>query len=509
MVIVHLSGGLGNQLFQYAVGRFLAHKLNTELKLDLSSAKISLNPKDHKHYRLGEFNITENFATPEEIARVKANGIIPPPLPNLENFQRDIYIQGHHFHDEKYFNEIADIIRKELTLKNPLHTNSAAWEKKILAAENSIALHVRHGDYLNGNHIHIAGAIPLAYYRICVAELKKFFPNVTVFVFSDDLNWARENLKLDVPTEFVADCESDNEEFYLMSLCKHIAIANSTFSWWVAWLNPNPDKKVFTPNPQFRSSLWAFGISESWIKIPVDYEDLPVDCPPLLSIVVHVKNQADNLPLMLSKIFNQSFKDFELILIDDGSTDGSELICRQASLNKKVTLIASNSDVGKSKAFTSGLDYARGEYVLFLSGNDLIFSNTVHLLCKMYSLRAADVICSVKQLEENSAGNVTINGLADKKFFQRVDEQFKNLNAPMPFKSGDLFQKLMMIATRTVNASIGTKFFRRDFLIKNSLRFNENIAADCELPFVVNAMMLCDEILFMPNPFYVTLKSFA
>ncbi len=118
----------------------------------------------------------------------------------------------------------------------------------------------------------------------------------------------------------------------------------------------------------------------------------------------------------------------------------------------------------------------------------------------MYSLRAADVICSVQQLEENSAGNVTIGGLADKKFFHRVDEQFKNLNAPMPFKSDNLFQKLMMIGTRAVNASIGTKFFRRDFLIKNSLRFNENLGL-YRLPFVVNALMLCDEILFMPNPF--------
>ena len=234
MVIVNLSGGLGNQLFQYAVGRFLAHKLNTELKLDLSSAKVSLNPKGHSNYRLGDFNITENFAAPEEIANVKANGIIPPPLPNLENFERDIYIQGHWMHDERYFVNIIDIIRQELTLKNPLHTNSAAWEKKILAAENSIALHIRHGDYLKVEYIHIAGAIPLAYYRTCVAELKKFCPNVTAFVFSDDLNWTRENLKLDVPTEFVADCESDNEEFYLMSLCKHIAIANSTFSWWAA-----------------------------------------------------------------------------------------------------------------------------------------------------------------------------------------------------------------------------------------------------------------------------------
>lgn len=76
-----------------------------------------------------------------------------------------------------------------------------------------------------------------------MAELKKTFSNLTAFVFSDDLEWVKENLKLDVPMEFVANCESDNEEFHLMSLCEHTIIANNTFSRWAAWLNFNPEKK--------------------------------------------------------------------------------------------------------------------------------------------------------------------------------------------------------------------------------------------------------------------------
>ena len=162
MVIVNLSGGLGNQLFQYAAAKSVAQKLNTELKLDLTSAKVSLNPKGHGHYRLGDFNITENIATPEEIAHVKTTGIIPPPLPKLDDCQRDIFIQGHWFHGEEAFKDVVGLLRKEFTLKKILHKNSAAWKKKILAAECSVALHVRHGDYLKGSNIHIAGAIPLA-----------------------------------------------------------------------------------------------------------------------------------------------------------------------------------------------------------------------------------------------------------------------------------------------------------------------------------------------------------
>lgn len=112
MVIVRLGGGLGNQLYQYAVGRMLACRLNTELKLDLSVAKISFKADRHDRYRLGDFNVQENFATPEEIARVRKTGIIPPPFPRLENVQGDILIKDNWMHGEEFFLAIAYIIRR-------------------------------------------------------------------------------------------------------------------------------------------------------------------------------------------------------------------------------------------------------------------------------------------------------------------------------------------------------------------------------------------------------------
>ena len=503
MVIVELSGGLGNQLFQYAVSRCLALKLNTELKLDLSKAKVSLNPKGHGNYRLGDFNIQENFATSEEVAHVKATGLIAPPFPNPEGFQRDVFIWGHAFHSENAFIEADDIIRREFTLKNPLHRISAAWEKKILATENSVALHIRHGDYVK--LVHITGLIPLDYYKICVAELKKFFPNLKAFIFSEDLDWVRENLKLDIPMEFVEDCESDNEEFYLMSLCKHTVIANSTFSWWAAWLNPNPNKRVFAPLPWARSGLWDNGIPTSWTRVSVDYENNPVDCPPLLSIIVYTRNNVANLGLMLSSVFNQTFRDYELLIIDDASTDGSENIFRQIHINNKMTLITSGGGhINKAVALNKGLDYARGEYVLFLNGDEIIFSDTVHVLCQIYSSRKADIISSVQYLEENPEGNLGIVNIQGKRFFNRVDKQFETLNTPQFFQDYNLRQKISMIGTQVFNTLLGTKFFRRDFLEKNSIRFNENIKTDFELHFVTNAVMASKEIIFIPNLFLVT-----
>ena len=502
MVIVELSGGLGNQLFQYAVSRCLALKLNTELKLDLSKAKVSLNPKGHVNYRLADFNIQENIATPEEVANVKATGLIAPPFPNPEGFQRDVFVWGHAFHSENAFIETDDIIRREFTLKNPLHRISAAWEKKILAAQNSVALHIRHGDYVD--LVHITGLIPLDYYKICVAELKKFFPNLTAFIFSEDLDWARENLKLDVPMEFVQDCESDNEEFYLMSLCKHTVIANSTFSWWAAWLNPNPNKRVFAPLPWTRSGLWDNGIPASWTRVSVDYDNNPVDCPPLLSVIVYTRNNAANLGFMLSNVFNQTLRDYELLIIDDASADGSENIFRQIHVDKKVTLISSGSVIGKAAAWNKGLDYARGEYVLFLSGDEIIFSDTVHVLCQIYSSRKADIISSVQYLEENPEGDLGVANIQGKRFFRRIDKQFEALNVPQLFQDYNLRQKISMIGTQVFNTLTGTKFFRRAFLTKNSIRFNENITTDFELHFVTNAVMASKEIIFMPNLFLVT-----
>ena len=502
MVIVNLTDGLGNQFFQYAMGRFLARKLNTELKLDLTESKVSSKRKRHDYYRLGDFNIHEKIATPEEIARVKATGVIPPPL-NLVDGQRDVYIRGHWFHGEEAFSEVADVLKKEFTLKNPLHKTSAAWKKKIRNAKNSVALHIRHGDYLKGHVIHVAGAIPLAYYKTCIEQLKKTFPDITVFVFSDNLDWARENLKLDVPTEFVEGCETDNEEFYLMSLCKHTIIANSTFSWWAAYLNPNPKKMVFAPDPWTRSGLWTNGISASWIKIPVDYENVPVDCPPLLSIIVHVHNNLANLNLLLLGLFNQTFRDYELIIIDDASTDGSEHFCRQVAPNKKITFLQTGRELGKAAAWNRGLDCARGEYVMFLSGDDLVMPPATHMLCQIYSIKDANLIFSVQYLEENPYGNVKIGDIPNKRFAQRVDEQFRNLNAPFQFNSGDLYQKLMMTGTRAFNSLLGTKFFRRNFLEKINLRFNEDVKNNFELLFLVNAVMQSEEITFFPGIFYV------
>lgn len=353
MIIVRLASGLGNQLGQYAMGRSLAHKLNTELKLDMTyfkGADESL-PHGSSQYRLGSFNVQENFATPEEIYSLKKIREKDVSVDEVLNCPNNVYLAGF-WQDERYFTDIADIIRKEFTLKKSLGMTAQHWQKKILAAECSVALHIRHGDYLGLEGV--VRVLPLEYYRPCVAQLKKFFQNLTVFIFANELNLAKNFLNLDVPAEYVCGEDlTDLEEFYLMSLCRHNVIANSSFSWWAAWLNPNLDKIVFAPSPWFQNSPWRNEQPAGWIKVPVEYGNLLGDEQTFLSIIVHVHNNAANLSWLLAGIAGQRLKDYELILIDDGSFDGSEYICRKISLNKKVTLIASSGGYRQGESLQS------------------------------------------------------------------------------------------------------------------------------------------------------------
>ena len=508
MIIAKLEGGLGNQLFQYAAGRRLAHKLNTEFKLDIFTVRQPSFPGNHDYYRLGEFNVRESFATPEEIVALKKiserdDGDI---MSKILHCPDNVYLDGF-WQDERYFADIADIIRQEFTFKRTLGDTARHWQEKISAAQCSVSVHVRHGDYLL--LIKKFGILPLSYYKHCVAELKKIYPNITVFVFSDDIAWCRKNLHLDAPTEFVSgDGLTDIEELHLMSTCQHNIIANSSFSWWAAWLNHNPNKKIFAPDPWLKNGDWKNELPAAWTKIPVNYDMLFDETEPLLSIIIYVRDNAATLNLLLTNIFKQIFKDYELILIDDGSTDDSANFCRQAASNRKVTLIASGyGNIGKAAAYNNGLKLARGEYVIFLRGDDIISTNTVSLLLKMYLSQPTDIICSVQWLKENPEGNMVVDDIADKKFSYRVDEQFKTLRLPTVFKNIDIPQMLMLAGTQTFNMRLGTKFFRRDFLLKNSVRFNENAACDVELPFVVNAVLFSENILFTPDLLYIAPKT--
>ena len=513
MIVTTLNGGLGNQLFQYAAGRYLAWKHNTKLKLDLTQCNLE-SDSHHAFYNLGAFNIQENFATELEIKNLPAIKNKNPWIfePDILSSKDNIRLNGH-WQSEKYFLEIEDILRRELTLKNPLGKISESWKKEILETECSVSVHIRHGDFMTYYARNVIGLLPINHYATCIKALKEKYQNITIFVFSDDLQWCKENLKFDVPTKFVEGCEHDYEEMYLMSLCKHNILSRGTFSWWGAWLNQNPDKEVFAPFPwQLCINYESDIIPDDWIKIPSDYDSW---MPPMLSIVVCLSDNTSFVEKTLTSIMSQEFADYEIIFIDT-STNGGGQICRQLAKDIRVNILNTDFQTNKSAAWNKALEVARGDFVLFLTDEDFIMPDTTKSISKLSELifkalantrehylnysnyidYLPNIVCSV---------SYAVSEESNKNFSIVADEIFSDLKIAKKIDYSNA-EKLVGLATRNINNVVGTKFFKRKFLNENKIRFNENEKVDAELKFVVDAFLSTDKIIFTPTIFYVKLK---
>lgn len=283
MIIIHLSGGLGNQMFQYALGRKMSIKNKDTFKLDQSF----YTPGNKRTYELSGFNIIENIVSPEEISHIKLPyGLISKTVtefkkrilrifniefkPAILEKKGDMYLDGF-WQSEQYFTDIRDVLLKDFTLKNTLTGTPALVLEKIKNTSNSVSLHVRRGDYVaeSGTNAYW-GTLGPDYYNRAITALKNKIGSFSLFVFSDDVEWVKENMHFDYPTIFVSGYNSTNcEELVLMAACEHNIIANSSFSWWGAWLNTNPIKVVVAPKQwQIKAQHRAKDIlPNSWIKI--------------------------------------------------------------------------------------------------------------------------------------------------------------------------------------------------------------------------------------------------
>jgi hypothetical protein len=292
MIIVRLIGGLGNQMFQYAVARHLAEIHKVVLKMDISGFKTYKKRK----YSLWPFNIQENFASPEEVAALggQRRGIVErvvrrvlrKPVKSTPTYIREkrlfyfdadilklpdgVYLHGS-WQNERYFADIAGIIRQEFTVRTPPAGKDKELAEQIASCQ-SVSLSIRRGDYASKRHTkRVHGTCGLDYYYRCVEHLTQTVKNPHFFIFGDEPQWARDNLKLPYPTTFVDHNAEDKnyEDLRLLSRCKHNIIANSSFSWWGAWLNQDPEKIVLAPKRWFKSDAYDPRdlIPDKWIKV--------------------------------------------------------------------------------------------------------------------------------------------------------------------------------------------------------------------------------------------------
>ncbi len=275
MIISHIIGGLGNQMFQYAAGRALSLERGQSLRLDISGfAGYGL----HQGFELQRiYNCPVEIATENEVRSIlgwqfssgirrivarssmsvlRRNEFVVEPhfhyWPGINHVPQNCYLAGY-WQSEKYFQSHAAVIRADFTFRPPLTQRNAELVEQI-GSLNAISLHVRRGDYAtNPKTTATHGLCALEYYQSAIEYISKRIDQPNFYIFSDDTVWARENLKIDFPCRYVVHNEGPESynDMRLMSLCKHHIIANSSFSWWGAWLNPDPDKIVVAPRKWF------------------------------------------------------------------------------------------------------------------------------------------------------------------------------------------------------------------------------------------------------------------
>ncbi|PIY93601.1 MAG: hypothetical protein COY69_00870 [Candidatus Magasanikbacteria bacterium CG_4_10_14_0_8_um_filter_32_14] len=281
MLVVKLTGGLGNQMFQYAIGRYLAIKNNQVLKLDIRgySGNVADPMRGIREYGLNNFNIKSEIANDIDLMQFDSyfrnnliNKIIRKiftfyhgnyfkrryilePITNYFKFDKnlsniniigDIYLEGY-WQSEKYFLGIEEVIRHDLTVKDePSDFNKVIIDQ--MSNTESVSIHIRHGDNANAS-AKKHGVLSLDYYHKAIKELSKKVYNPVFYVFSDDPEWAKNNLKINYKTVYIShnSDQKNYEDLRLMTNCRYHIIGNSTFSWWGAWLSPYKDKIVFAP----------------------------------------------------------------------------------------------------------------------------------------------------------------------------------------------------------------------------------------------------------------------
>lgn len=296
MIITRIWGGLGNQMFQYSFGYAVARKLRQELKLDISYFdKNNLRPYRLNNYNLDYKKTVANKETPFCIKTIRSK--LPNKFiricprfkmklphgwtyiketrfeynPALQNIGGDnIYLDGY-WQCEKYFLEYSNDIFRQMT---PIHNNSDEflyWKSEIDQGQ-SVSVHLRRGDFiyqerklLAVSHLYLLG---MEYYNRAINYFSRHVDNPVFYFFSDDIEWVKGQFSFLDNSRFIKieTPNGDIEEMRLMSNCKHHIVANSTFSWWGAWLDRKLHKITLAPERYYGNKDI---VPQNWVKIGI------------------------------------------------------------------------------------------------------------------------------------------------------------------------------------------------------------------------------------------------
>jgi hypothetical protein len=294
VIILELDGGLGNQMFQYAAGRRLAHVTKARLQYDLGSR---YGAPWQRQFGLGAFRIKARPVGSDWLARLRPAPAEPRLLqerkiydnaeiaahlaadpaaaarrllfdPRLLTARGNCRLTGF-WQDERYFSDIAPLIRREFTLRTGLDDRSTAVLRRIMAAPSAF-IHIRRTDYVSGDNHGFFGTCPPEYYRAGLEILRaRHGDTLNIFAFSDEPDWVRAQFP-DIAGLEVIDWNGTQpaHDLMLMRACTHAIIANSSFSWWGAWLGEKPGGSIIAPR------LWFAGRPDFTEIVPTRWQVL-------------------------------------------------------------------------------------------------------------------------------------------------------------------------------------------------------------------------------------------
>lgn len=278
MILVKLMGGLGNQMFQYAAACSLSHKLRTELMLDITWFYQNFHTDTTpRKYELDCFLLDDkvrkiNSQIKKKIVTSLYRHYEEPSFnydPEFQKISNNTYLVGY-FQSEEYFIQSVNSVVESFSWKNKLSYENELLYNNIKQDPSSTSLHIRRGDYIKNiatakHH----GVINYEYYERAVKLISRQINKPSLYIFSDDPDWCIKNIQFSNPTVFVSHNINGSDDMKLMAACRNNIIANSSFSWWGAWLNKNPDKIVLTPKNWFADGSINTSniIPKKWQKI--------------------------------------------------------------------------------------------------------------------------------------------------------------------------------------------------------------------------------------------------
>ena len=292
MIITKVFGGLGNQMFQYAAGRALSSRVGSRLQVDVRSHH--LEGASHNGYELERvFSVAPEQATDQSVADVlgwrrsrqvqrllrklkvrTGRYVVEPHFHHWSGFERlesPCYLDGY-WQSTEYFSRIADVIASDFQFRQPLKGENARLAELIDSQPRAVSLHVRRGDYISNKSAAVHhGTCDLDYYHRATSRMAQELQGQPRYVvFSDDIDWARANLNLSPDAVFVGHNQGKDSHFdmQLMSRCRHHILANSSFSWWGAWLNRRAERTVLAPKRWFLAAHDTSTLTPAdWIRL--------------------------------------------------------------------------------------------------------------------------------------------------------------------------------------------------------------------------------------------------